>query len=232
MTNQFGLYLHRWRNLRRYEVLLIESFWLSNRRSRSCLDSSGVDHSPLWPIMSPCLVCFRRKNLVLRGMRRWYSLRYKPGKFICWCLITCAGDCCWHSQNCHPRGRKLILRGSSQWHGKKRNWYTETLSRMKHVFWNTKHYNIRSGISKCQCSFAKDGRRRGQKGIYNPVDLGRYPLHVVSVVLYSWLSKVYLTLLDLYSDKIWTFQINGKWARVVLRPFKCSVILWDSPLKS
>ena len=38
--------------------------------------------------------------------------------------------------------------------------------------------------------------------------------------LYSWLSKVYLTLLDLYSDKIWAFQIHGKSARVVIVTFQ------------
>jgi len=30
-----------------YGVLQIESFWLSNRWSGGCLDSSRVDHSPL-----------------------------------------------------------------------------------------------------------------------------------------------------------------------------------------
>jgi hypothetical protein len=91
---------------------------------------------------------------------------------------------------------------------------------MKDVFWNTKNYDIRSWKSTCGCSLAKDGRRRRKRGIHNPLDLGRYPLHVVSVDLYSCLSKVYLTLLDLYSDKIWAFQIYGKSARVVTETFQ------------
>jgi hypothetical protein len=90
---------------------------------------------------------------------------------------------------------------------------------MKDVFWNTKHYDIRSWISTCGLSFEKDGKRRRKGGINNPLDLGRYPLHVVSVDLYSWLSKVYLTLLDLHSDKIWAFQIYGRSARVVTETF-------------
>ena len=85
---------------------------------------------------------------------------------------------------------------------------------MKNIFWNINHYDIRSWISTCGCSFAKDGRTRRKRGIHNPLDLGRYHLHVVSVDLCSWLSKVYLTLLDLYSDKIWALQIYGKSARV------------------
>ena len=91
---------------------------------------------------------------------------------------------------------------------------------MKDVFWNTKHYDLRSWISTCGCSLSKDGRRRRKRGIHNPLDLGRYPLNVVSVDLYSWLSQVYLTLVDLYSDKISAFQIYGKLARVVTETFE------------
>ena len=91
---------------------------------------------------------------------------------------------------------------------------------MTDAFWNTKHYDIRSWIWPCGFSFAKDGRRRRKRGIRNPLDLGRYPLHVVSVDLYSWFSKVYLTLLYLYSDKIWAFQIDVKSARVVTETFE------------
>jgi len=50
------------------------------------------------------------------------------------------------------------------------NGYTETLSTMKDVFWKSRHYDIRSWISKWGCSFAKDGRRRRKIGIHNPLD--------------------------------------------------------------
>jgi len=79
----------------------------------------------------------------------------------------------------------------------KHNGCAEIPSRMKNVFSNTKHCDITSWTSRCGCSFSKDGRRRRKRGIHNPMDLGRYPLHVVSVDLYSWLSKVYLTLVNL-----------------------------------
>ena len=45
------------------------------------------------------------------------------------------------------------------------NGYTETLSRMKDVFWNTKHHDIRIWISTYECSFARNGRRRRKRGI-------------------------------------------------------------------
>ena len=110
--------------------------------------------------------------------------------------------------------------------------YTETLSRTKDVFWNTRHYGIRSSISTGGCSLTKDGRRRRKRGLRNSPDLGRYPLHVVSVDLFRWFSKVYLTLLDLYSYKIWAFQMYGKSARVLTQTIQMFCNTVGFPLKS
>ena len=149
-----------------------------------------IDHEPLLALFQKKeFATERREEMVLSMLEFDFTLRYKPGKLMIFpdalsrVLATVAG----------------IVKTVTQEEG--RLFFEEA-----HIDLG-KHYDIRSWISRCGCSFGKDGRRRRKRGIHNPLDLGRYPVHVVSADLYSWVSQIYLTLLDLYSDKIWEFQI-------------------------
>jgi len=70
--------------------------------------------------------------------------------------------------------------------------YSATLKRLKNVLWISKHYDMRSWISTRSCAFPRDGMRRKRKG-HHALHLGRYPVHVVSLDLNSFLGKNYLT---------------------------------------
>jgi len=159
--------------------------------------------------------------MVLSMLEFDFTLRYKPGKLMIFpdALSRVPASVAGIVKTVTQDEGRLFFEEAHIDFGK-HNGYTDTLSRMKDVFWNTKHYDLRSWISTCGCSLSKDGRRRRKRGIHNPLDLGRYPLNVVSVDLYSWLSQVYLTLVDIYSDKISAFQIYGKLARVVTETFE------------
>jgi hypothetical protein len=146
-----------------------------------------------------------------------FTLRYKPGKFMIFpdALSRVPATVAGIVKTVNEEEGRLFFEEAHIDLGK-HNGHTETLRRMKDVFWNTKNHDIRSWISTCGCSFAKDGRRRRKRGTRKPLDLDRYPLKVVSADLYSWLCKVYFTLLDLYSDNIRAFQIYGKSAKAVI----------------
>ena len=78
------------------------------------------------------------------------------------------------------------------------------------VYWPSKHHDVRSWISTCTCAFANHGRKKRKHGVHHSLDLGRFPLHVLSLDLYKHGSTMYRTLLDLFFAKLFAFKILEK----------------------
>ena len=106
----------------------------------------------------------RQEKMVLSMLEFDFTLGYKPGKLMIFpdalsrVPATVAGIV---KTVIQEKGR-LFFEEAHIVLGK-HNGYTETLSRMKDVFWNTKHYDIRSWMSMFGCSFAKDCTRRQKR---------------------------------------------------------------------
>jgi hypothetical protein len=78
--------------------------------------------------------------------------------------------------------------------------HSATLKRMKEVFWISKDFDVRSWMSTSN----------------------------FSVHLCSFLSKNHFILLDLYSNKIWAYQVTENLPELCARHSKCFAILADS----
>ena len=120
-----------------------------------------TDHEPLLGLFQKKEFATKRQDKMVLSMLEFdFTLRYKPEKLMIFpdALSRVPASVAGIVKTVTQDEGRLFFEEAHIVLGK-HNGYTETLSRMKDVFWNAKHYDIRRWMSTCGCSFAKKHKK-------------------------------------------------------------------------